>query len=198
MHASAKMRAGSRTLWKKAEPNHQRIVDDWFCKFQLWHTHQLGCICRSNSCKQWKEKVKKRTLARVQHPRETAWIACHLPKLQPPVGSRTTKRRVTTDHQHHTSANPSKVDSEELSHMLFQDRQTMQRDLCHTPKISRRFASEWRLGPWCCDPDENCTDHYPVLIPLFHGIWHILYLANWRVIASGQHIACDLLSWISE
>ena len=67
--------------------------------------------------------------------------------------------------------------------MLFQDRQSMQRDLCHTPKISRRFASEWRSGPWCCDPDENRTLHPPVLIPLFlgisfQGIWHILSLAN--------------------
>ena len=38
---------------------------------------------------------------------------------------------------------------------FFQDQLSMQRDLCHTPKISRRFASEWRFGPWCCDPDEN-------------------------------------------
>ena len=48
------MRAGGQILWKKVEPNHQRIADDWFCNFQLWHTHQLGCICQSNSCKQWK------------------------------------------------------------------------------------------------------------------------------------------------
>ena len=26
--------------------------------------------------------------------------------------------------------------------MLFEDRQSMQRDLCHTPKISRRFAAQ--------------------------------------------------------
>ena len=48
------MRTGGQILWKKAEPNHQRITDDWFCNFQLWLTYQLGCICRSNSCKQWK------------------------------------------------------------------------------------------------------------------------------------------------
>ena len=47
-----------------------------------------------------------------------------------------------TDHQRHTSAKPSKVYPEELGHMLFQDRQSMQRNLCHIPKISRRFASE--------------------------------------------------------
>ena len=67
--------------------------------------------------------------------------------------------------------------------MLFQDRQSMQRDLCPTPKISRRFASQGKFGPWCYDPDENRTDHLPVLIPLFlgisfQGIWHILSLAN--------------------
>ena len=48
------MPAGGQILWKKAEPNHQRIADDWFCNFQMWHTHQLGRICRSNLCKQWK------------------------------------------------------------------------------------------------------------------------------------------------
>ena len=67
--------------------------------------------------------------------------------------------------------------------MLFPDRQSMQRDLSHPAKISRRFASERRFGPWYCDPNENRTDHLPVLIPLFlgiffQGIWHILSLAN--------------------
>ena len=42
--------------------------------------------------------------------------------------------------------------------MLFRDRQSMQSDLCHTPKISRRF------GLQCCDPKENRIDHLPVLI----------------------------------
>ena len=55
------MRAGGQILWKKTEPSHQRIADDWFCNFQSWHTHKLGCICRSDSCKQWKGKVIKRT-----------------------------------------------------------------------------------------------------------------------------------------
>ena len=177
------MLAGGQILWKKAKPNHQRIADDWFCSFQSGHTHQLGCICHSNSCKQWKEEVTKRTLAGVQRPHGTALIACHLPKRKTPVGSRLTQWRVTTDHQRHTPAKPSKVYPEELGHMLFQDRQSMQRDLCHTPKISRRFASEWRFDPWCCDPDENRTNYLPVLIPLylgisFQGIWHILSLAN--------------------
>ena len=80
-------------------------------------------------------------------------------------------------HQRHTHAKPSKVYPEKLGDMLFQDRQSMQKDLCHTPKISRRFASEWRSGPWCCAPYENRTGCPPVLIPLFlgisfQGIWH--------------------------
>ena len=129
------MLAGGQILWKKAKPNHQRIADDWFCSFQSGHTHQLGCICHSNSCKQWKEEVTKRTLAGVQRPHWTALIACHLPKRKTPVGSRLTQWRVTTDHQRHTPAKPSKVYPEELGHMLFQDRQSMQRDLCHTTAI---------------------------------------------------------------
>ena len=81
------MRAEGQVLWKKAEANHQRIADDWFCSFQLWHTHQLGCICRSNSCKQWKGEVTKCTLAGVQRPHRTALIACHLPEHKSPVGT---------------------------------------------------------------------------------------------------------------
>ena len=53
-----------------------------------------------------------------------------------------TKWRGTTDHQRYIPAKPSKVYPEELGHMLFQDQQSMQRDRCHSPKISRRFTSE--------------------------------------------------------
>ena len=55
-HSSAKsFNARWRTdSVEEAKPNHQRIADDWFCNSQSWHTHQLGCICRSNSWKQWK------------------------------------------------------------------------------------------------------------------------------------------------
>ena len=54
-------------------------------------------------------------------------LACYLPEHKPPIGSRMTKWRITTDHQRHiaTPAKPSKVYPEELSHMLFQDRQSM-------------------------------------------------------------------------
>ena len=87
------------------------------------------------------------------------------------------------DHQRRTTKKPCKVFPEELGHMLFQHRQSTQRDLCHTPKISRRFASEWKFGPWCCDKDKNPTRHPPVLIPLFlgisfQGICQILSLAS--------------------
>ena len=86
--------------------------------------------------------MTKRTLAGVQRPHGTALIACHLPEHKPPVCSRMTKWRVTIDHQRHTPAKPFKVYPEELGHKLFQDRQSVQKDLCHTPKIPRRFASE--------------------------------------------------------
>ena len=82
------MRAGGQILWKKAEPNHWQIAEDWFCNFQSWLTHQLGYICRSNSCKQWKGEVTKRTLAGVQRPHGTALIACHLPEHKPPAVER--------------------------------------------------------------------------------------------------------------
>ena len=78
----------------------------------------------------------------VPHPHGTALTACHLIEHKPLVGSRMTEWHVTTDHQRPTPAKLSNVYPEELGHMLFQDRQCMQRDLCHTPEISQRFASE--------------------------------------------------------
>ena len=86
--------------------------------------------------------MTKRTLVEVQRSYETALIACNIPEHKPLVGSRMTQWRVTTYHQRHTPAKPSEVYPEELGHMLVQNRQSMQRDLCHTPKISRRFISE--------------------------------------------------------
>ena len=69
-------------------------------------------------------------------------IACHLPEHKPPVCSRMTEWHVATDDQRHIPAEPSRVYPEELGHMLFRDRQSMQKDLYLAPKISRRFASE--------------------------------------------------------
>ena len=43
--------------------------------------------------------------------------------------------RVTTDHQRPTPSKPFKVYPEELGHMVFQGRQSMQRNLCHTPRF---------------------------------------------------------------
>ena len=50
------IRKWGQILWKKAESNHQRIADDRFCDFRLWHTHQLGCICRFYSFKTTKRR----------------------------------------------------------------------------------------------------------------------------------------------
>ena len=86
--------------------------------------------------------MTKRTFARVQRPHKTALIAIHLPEQKPPVGNVVTQWRAIIDHQRHTPAIPSKVYPKELGHILFQDRQSVQRDLCHTPNISRRFALE--------------------------------------------------------
>ena len=83
--------------------------------------------------------MTKRTVAGAQRPHgttRTALIACHLPKHKPPVETRMNKWHITTDHQRHTPAKLSKVYPEELGHMLFQDRQTMQRNLCQAPKRS--------------------------------------------------------------
>ena len=117
------MCAGSQILWKKAEPNHQRVADNWFCNFRSWHTHQLGCICQTNSCKQWKPEVTKRTLAGVQRPHGTALAACHLVEPKPPDGSRMTlmarNNWPSTPYSRKTSL---KVSLHELGQMLFQDR----------------------------------------------------------------------------
>ena len=65
----------------------------------------------------------------------TALIACHLFENQPSVDSRMTLRRVTTDHQRHTPAKPSKVYPEELGHMLFQDRKACKEIFAILPKF---------------------------------------------------------------
>ena len=120
--------AGGQILRKKAKPIHKRIADDWFCNSQLWHTHQLGFICRSNSYKQWKGEVTKRTLTEAQRPHwtiRTALIVCQLFKHKPPVDSKMTEWHIATVHQRHTRAKPSKVYPEELGHTLFQNQQSM-------------------------------------------------------------------------
>ena len=71
---SYSMRAGGQILWKKAEPNHQRIADDWFCNFLSWHISSAWLHLSIHSCKQWKEEVTKRTLAGVQRPRDRLWL----------------------------------------------------------------------------------------------------------------------------
>ena len=81
------LRAGGQILWKKAELSRQRIADDWFWNFRLCLIHQLGCMCWSISCKQWKGEVRKCTGAGVQRPLETVLIACYLPEHKPPVSS---------------------------------------------------------------------------------------------------------------
>ena len=89
--------------------------------------------------------MTKHTLAEAQRPHgtiKTTFIACRLPEHKSPVGSKMIKWHITTDHQRHPPAKPSKAYREELGHMLFQDRQSMQRDLCHSIKISQRFASK--------------------------------------------------------
>ena len=94
LHASAKL---FNARWRpdsveksrtKSTANSRRLI----CNFQSWGTHQLGCICRSNSCKQWKGEVTKRTLAGVQRPHGTVLIACHLPEHKPTIGSRNGNR----------------------------------------------------------------------------------------------------------
>jgi len=46
-------------------------------------------------------------------------------------------------------------------HMLIQGQPSMQTGLCHIPKISQRFASELRSGPWCCDLVKKRTVQCP-------------------------------------
>ena len=87
-HASAKLFYASwspdsvEECKTKSSANSVRLI----CHFQLWHTHQLGCISRSNSCKQCQGEVTKRTLAGIQHRHRTVLIACHLPENKSPVG----------------------------------------------------------------------------------------------------------------
>ena len=68
------IRAGGQILRKKAEPTHQRIANNWFCGFQSWHTHQLGCICRSNSCRHWKQRWQNASLPESNAHMERLWL----------------------------------------------------------------------------------------------------------------------------
>ena len=63
--------------------------------------------------------MTKQTRVGAQRPHGTDLIACHFPERKPPVGNKMTKWRLTTDHQRHTPAKPSKVYSDELGHLLF-------------------------------------------------------------------------------
>jgi len=67
----------------------------------------------------------------------------------------------------------------------------MCRRLWHTPKISRKFAGEWRFGLWCYGRDESRPGYRPALVRLFRGIffqgtWHILFQGG-----SGEFFPCS-------
>ena len=196
------MRAGGQILRKKAEPNHQRIADDWFCNFQSWHANQLGCICRSNSCKQRKGEVIKRTLAGVQRPHGTALNACHLPEHKPPVGSKMTYWRRTIDHQRHTPSNLPKFipknsvicffKIDKACKEIFVTLQRFFEDLLQSEDLIRRAATRTKTALTIF----QFWFHYFSAFPFkAFGI----FLVNWGVVSlCSLYIAGDLLSWILE
>ena len=85
-----------------------------------------------------------------------------------------------------TLAALSRAYLEKPGRMLFLDQQSMRRHPLHTPRVSQRFVSERKFGPWCCDLDKNHTVHLPTLIPLFFGIsfqgtWHTPFMEGKEV-----------------
>ena len=59
----------------------------------------------------------------------------------------------------------------EPSRMLSRGRQIMCRRFQHTPKISQKFAGEWKCGVYCYARDENRTAYHSTLIQIFRGIF---------------------------
>ena len=92
----------------KAESKYQHLAGNWFFIFLSWQTRQLGCICRSNSCQQW-ERQETKLLPEFNVYMES--FDCLL-FTQPRNSNRHHKMpswHVTTDHQRHFPAEPSKV-----------------------------------------------------------------------------------------
>ena len=99
----------------------------------------------------------------------------HELKLQ--ADRRVTLWPLTDAHQCHIPEALSRAYVEEPGHMAFLSQRKMRKNFLHTPRISQRFASEWKFGSWCYDLDKNHIGHLPTLIPLFlgiffHGAWH--------------------------
>ena len=113
-------------------------------------------------------------------------IVYHLHEHKLQTDSRVTKWPSTNAHQCHTAAALSRAFLEKPGRMPFLDQQSMRRHPLKTPRISQRFASEGKFGPWCCDLDENHAGHLPTLIPLFLGIsfqgtWYVPFLEGYEV-----------------
>ena len=82
LHASAKLcnvrwRPDSvEKRWTKSLANSIRLI---LLYLQSRHIHQLCCIFRSNSCKQWKGEVTKRTLPESNAHMERLWFLAIYP-----------------------------------------------------------------------------------------------------------------------
>ena len=88
-----------------------------------------------------------------------------------------------------TPAKYSKVYLEKLGHILFQDRQSMQRDLCHAPKISRRFASKWRID----DLVRGATNRTKTALAILQFLFH--YFSAFLFEAFGVYFSWQTKEW---
>jgi len=64
-------------------------------------------------------------------------------------------------------ATPLKAFDKEPGHIHSRYRQNMCIRLWHAPRISRKFAGEWKLFFQCHGRDENRGGYHPALVPLF-------------------------------
>ena len=73
------MRAGGQILRKKAEPNHQRIADDWFCNFQSCTLISLGAFVDPIHVNNEKERWQNAPLPESNVHTERLWLLAIYP-----------------------------------------------------------------------------------------------------------------------
>jgi len=147
--------------------NHLQKAKCWSCSFQQRHPRRLGCDYLSNSFRPWRGVVTVHTLVEVEHPRWTVVIQLRRHGHTLLRRNTVTLRSVTCGSQHRNPVTLHGVFHEEPSRMLSRGRQNTRGHIWQIPKISRKFAGEWRFGLWRYGQDENHTWYPLALVQLF-------------------------------
>ena len=89
--------AGGQILRKKAEPNHQRIADAWFCNLQSWHLISLAAFVDQINMNNEKERWQNAPLPESNAHMEQLWLLAIYQNTKPLVGNKKTWWRAAID-----------------------------------------------------------------------------------------------------